>query len=537
MDDIIFGARILDVLTTGMYPDALDAIREYIQNSFDAIRRAEYAEILRPNFGEVMITIDAEERVVTIRDNGIGLPAADARTTLLSIGASKKKIGDDAGFRGIGRLAGLAYCDKVVFTTASKNEALQTELTFDAAAIRTSIAPTSSAEDIETAAELLTRLTKHRQADRPPGEPFFEVKLIGVDPKACPFLEYEEVRKYLRQVAPVEFNMQAFVYGASKINPFLDAHSARKTINLTLEFNGRRDKINKPYKTFYAAGNRTDNRVDIIDIETYADPSDPPRWIAWLSKPRNLTGTINAEDVRGIRLRANNIQIGDYNTFSRIFGKIRKTHSRFNGWFAGEVHVLDPRIVPNSRRDFFEDTEAWREAERTLIEWAKELARRAYQNSSDRNRPIELIEGDADEFIEEFEKETGQGFTSESEREQALQDITDRERSIDKAISPSRTDEENEALRRKKEEIARLRQQAAKPKSLIDESELNRHERRVLRFVMNIVYKICGAESAKLVAEEINSKLKEKARKKNANAPQGAREDDGQEFVAPSDEL
>jgi hypothetical protein len=146
-----------------------------------------------------------------------------------------------------------------------------------------------------------------------------------------------------------------------------------------------------------------------------------------------------------------------------------------------------------------------------------------------------LIEGDADEFIEEFEKETAQGFTSESEREQALQDITDREQQIDKAISQNRTDEENEALRRKKEEVARLRQNAAKPKSLIDESELNRHERKVLRFVMNIVYKICGAEPAKLVAEEINKKLKEKARKKNASASQGAHEQNAEEIVAPAD--
>lgn len=146
-----------------------------------------------------------------------------------------------------------------------------------------------------------------------------------------------------------------------------------------------------------------------------------------------------------------------------------------------------------------------------------------------------MIEDDADEFIMGFDKETAQGFTSESEREQALQDIADQEQQIDKAISPNRTEEENEALRRKKEEVARLRQNAARPKSLIDESGLNRHERKVLRFVMNIVYKICGAESAKLVAEEINKKLKEKARKENAGAPEGAREHNAQQIVAPAD--
>lgn len=532
MTDIVIGSRILDVLTTGMYPDALDAIREYIQNSFDAIRKAEYAEILKPNFGEVEITIDVEEKLVTIRDNGIGIPKDEAAAALLSIGASKKKIGDDAGFRGIGRLAGLAYCEKLVFTTASNNEPCETELTFDAAAIRKSISPVSG-DDIETAAALLTRLTKLRQKDRKPGPPLFEVRLVGVNQRE--FLDVDAVRTYLRQVAPVEFNMQAFVYGNSKINPFLEANGAHKTINLKLQYSGRQEKINKPYKTFHEAGNRTNNRVDVVDIETCVDPTSSRRWVAWLSKPRHLTGTINAEDVRGIRLRANNIEIGDHNTFSRIFEKVRKTHARFNGWFSGEVHILDPHIIPNSRRDFFEDNEAWREAERTLVEWAKELAKRAYQNSIDRNRPTELIEGDADEFIYDFERDTARGFTSESEREQALQDVVDREQQIEKAISSNRTEEENEALRRKKDEVAQLRGKAAKPKSLIDESELNRHERKVLRFVMNIVYKVCGAESAKLVAAEINKKLKEKAQKKNVSAPQRGDAEIAQE--APHQEM
>jgi len=518
MTDIIIGSRILDVLTTGMYPDALDAIREYIQNSFDAIRRAESVGILKPNFGEVTVSIDIEKRVVTVRDNGIGIPAAEAPTTLLSIGASKKKIGQDAGFRGIGRLAGLAYCERLVFTTSSNDEPFQTELTFDAAAIRSSISPTSSTGDIETAAELLIRSTKQRKVDRKPGPPFFEVKLIGVD-GTCPFLNIEEVRGYLRQVAPVEFNMQAFVYGNSKIKDFLDAHKARKTINLTLEYGGRQEKINKPYKTFYEAGNRTNNRVDIVDIETRVDTASPPLWIAWLAIPTELAGTINADEVRGIRLRANNIQIGDHRTFSKIFEKVRKTHSRFNGWFAGEVHILDQRIIPNSRRDYFEDNEIWRDAERTLVDWARDLAKRAYQNSTDRNRPVESITNDADEFISGIAGETEKGFVSETQRESTLQNIEEQEQQLERAISPSRSDEENELLRRKMEEVAKLREMAAKPKSLIDESGLKRGERSVLRLVMNIVHDICGVEAAKQVAEEVDKKLKQKARKK-ANGAQ-----------------
>ena len=519
MNAIVIGARILDVLTTGMYPDALDAIREYIQNSFDAIRRAEQAQVLKPNFGEVTVTIDPDKREVAIRDNGIGIPAADARSTLLSIGASKKRVGDDAGFRGIGRLAGLAYCEKLIFSTASNGEPLETELTFDAAAIRRAIAPTSVDDAEETAADLLARATIHKELDRKPGPSFFEVKLIAVDPKACPFLNLDEVRPYLRQVAPVEFNMQAFVYGNSKINMFLEQHNSRKTINLTLTHIGRQEAIKKPYKTFHEAGNKADRRIDIVDIETFVDPSVPPRWVAWLSKARDLPGVINSDEVRGIRLRSSNIQIGDERTFSRVFEKISKSYARFNGWFSGEVHMLDHTIIPNSRRDFFEDNDAWREAEKTLIEWARPLAKRVYQSSNERNRDAKLIEQEASQFIDDFQAETAKGFASDSLRAKTIQDIQDQEDRLEKALTATRTPEETETLRRKKEEIAALREKTAKPRSLIDESELSRDERKILRLAMDAVSSVCGDDLAKKTAEEINKRLRAKSRKKAAPGP------------------
>lgn len=511
MDEIVIGARILDVLTTGMYPDALDALREYVQNSYDAIRRAERAEILKPNFGEVTISIDANKREISIRDNGIGIPAAEARSALLSIGASKKRVGDDAGFRGIGRLAGLAYCETLVFSTAYKDAPHSTELVFDAVGIRKSIGATSCAAENETAVDLLARLTKFRLVDRKPGMPFFEVRLIGVDPKACPFLDVDKVRTYLRQVAPVEFNLHAFVYGRSKINPFLEQHGVRRTVNLTLKVNGREEPINKPYRTHHEAGNKSGNRVDIVDIETAVDPSDPPRWIAWLSTARDLKGVIASDDVRGIRLRSDNIMVGDYRTFSRIFEKVQKSYFRMNGYYSGEVYILDPNILPNSRRDFFEDNEAWREAERTLVEWARPLVKRVYQNVDERKREADLVERDAELVFEDVEKEAAHGFATEAHRRKAIEKVRAAEGRIEKAMTSERSPEEIEVLRRKKEEAeARRHDLMNKPRSLIDESSLSREERKILRMVMDIVQQVCGDQLATDTAREVNKKLNKK---------------------------
>lgn len=513
MNAIVIGARILDVLTTGMYPDALDALREYVQNSYDAIRRAEQAGVYKPNFGEVTVIIDPDKRELIIRDNGVGVAAAEAKATLLSIGASKKRVGVDAGFRGIGRLAGLAYCDALVFTTAYKDEPHQTELTFDAVAIRKSISPTAAAET-ETAADLLARLTKHELVDRKPGEPFFEVKMIGVDPKACQFMNVEEVKAYLRQVAPIEFNMQAFTYGNSKINPFLEIHNSHRKINLTVAANNRVEAIYKPYKTYHDAGNKTERRVDIVDIEMTSDPNVPPRWIAWLSKARDLKGAINTDEVRGIRFRSNNIEIGDSKTFSRIFEKVQKSYSRFNSWYSGEVHILDSGIIPNSRRDFFEDNEAWRAAEATLIDWARPLVTRIYQNSSERNRDVGLLEADVDQVIDEVGRQAERGFASDDIRQKAIARIQEQEDRLGKGMTSDRTPEELEALQRKKEEAAAARaKMAAKPRSLIDESSLSRDERKILRLVMDVVANVCGDDLATKTAQVVDKRLKAKRKK------------------------
>jgi hypothetical protein len=45
-------------------------------------------------------------------------------------------------------------------------------------------------------------------------------------------------------------------------------------------------------------------------------------------------------------VRCGNIQVGDDRMFEELFPE-----ARFNGWSVGELHVIDPRIIPNGRRD------------------------------------------------------------------------------------------------------------------------------------------------------------------------------------------
>src|SRR6266705_3823232 len=107
---VIVGKDLLELLSSAMYVDPLTIYREYIQNAADAIDEAAneglYSNGSRPN---IFISIEPNERIIRIVDNGAGIPGNVFARRLTALGASKKRGSDARGFRGVGRLCGLAY--------------------------------------------------------------------------------------------------------------------------------------------------------------------------------------------------------------------------------------------------------------------------------------------------------------------------------------------------------------------------------------------------------------------------------------------
>ena len=76
MDEYVFGANILENLTTGMYQDSRVIYREYIQNASDQIDFARKEGLLVKGKELIDIQLDARERTITITDNATGIPSA-----------------------------------------------------------------------------------------------------------------------------------------------------------------------------------------------------------------------------------------------------------------------------------------------------------------------------------------------------------------------------------------------------------------------------------------------------------------------------
>ena len=83
-----------------------------------------------------------------MRDDGAGIPPADALNVLLAVGGSLKRGTGARGFRGVGRLSGLAYCRELEFRTKAAGEKTIVSLTWDCRALRERLADSAFGGDL-----------------------------------------------------------------------------------------------------------------------------------------------------------------------------------------------------------------------------------------------------------------------------------------------------------------------------------------------------------------------------------------------------
>lgn len=195
------GKNILENLTTGMYSDSKVAYREYVQNACDQIDKAIDSGIVTPELAEVTIFIDQKKRYVSIEDNATGVREKDFVTQLGDIANSDKKIGVDKGFRGIGRLCGLAYCRTLVFTTSFAGESVASRMSFDAKLMREMLISDKKYTVDEILDAIVTTETDTEEKDKH----YFKVELIDINHENTDLLDTAGVRDYLSFVAPVPY--------------------------------------------------------------------------------------------------------------------------------------------------------------------------------------------------------------------------------------------------------------------------------------------------------------------------------------------
>lgn len=394
--EAVFGASILETLTTGMYKDPIIIYREYIQNACDAIDQAVREGLHKEQRqGSVHLFVDRDRRYVAIEDNGAGVPATKFRRTVADIANSSKEADKDKGFRGIGRLAGLAYCKRLVFTTRAAGESVVSRLECDAVRFCTMVN-----EKGHTAAEVLDAafFFSAEDAKKKDALHFFRVELYDVKWEADALLDKDRIRSYLSFVAPVAYN-QSF-YQRKLILNYAVGHSfLLDEYRIILN----QEPILKAYRTNYSY---RDGKRDSIQDLAFKELKDVDGTVlAWLWYAR--TGFYAAMKGRdsalgGIRVRVGNIQIGDEETLKRFY-----VEERFSRYVMGELHVLPSAgLRPNARRDYFNADPQLTQLEDAFREVAKEIGKLC-RSGSEMNTYLSDIrkhEKEKDEFEKKSEE-------------------------------------------------------------------------------------------------------------------------------------
>jgi Histidine kinase-, DNA gyrase B-, and HSP90-like ATPase len=393
-----FGAFVLESLTLGMYGESRNAIREYVQNSFDSLRQAVHEKLLKDTDVRVEVTLDEKRDSLTIRDNGMGLRSENAVTTLASVGASNKDYRSNAGFRGIGRLSGIVFCDRLTFSTKAAGQTQKTVVIFKAKELREKLSPESNnPKDAATTLESCVEASVEDVSDL--DDHFFEVHLSGFYNPPVECQDVATLRSFLSQVSPLPYD-PTFSFEANIRAKATAAGFPIEWIRLFVRDGASQfEEVYKPYGADFGVKRE---RIKLSAVDFVSSPTG--KWWGWVGRKR-ISGGFKDLDSRGIRVRVRNIQIDDTKVIrdifavSRLGSKPRSSYARFAEWYVGEIFVDPKAAIPNARRDGFEESHVWHRIRDELDdEVATRYGKLAYKTSTSDQLSLDTLNRRLDEL-------------------------------------------------------------------------------------------------------------------------------------------
>lgn len=508
------GKDVIESLTIAMYDDPLFIYREYVQNSADQIDIAyESGLVSSKDECKVEIEIDRIEKKITITDNATGIQSEKVLSVLKNIAQGVKDRAKHKGFRGIGRLGGLAYCDRLIFQTSYRGENNKSTLTWNAKELRQIINNRQKTEDASFVIDTITTLqTEHEETDKR----YFKVILENVSNDTL--LNQAEIYDYLSMIAPVPYK-KGFFYKDRVHEKALLVNHPIDEYNLYLNNN----QVFKEYTTsIYEGEKHNKKRIDeIFDIEFFDvfDKNGQLLCWGWYSVSTFVKQIPSVNIARGIRLRKGNIQIGGEKQLVKLFKEPRGSF-----YFFGEVHAVHTELIPNARRDYFTENSVFKQFENELIKVFKELHDLYYFSSQTRSekKKVEKLHS----FREEFKKKAEQGFTKPKEKSEYQEKYRFYKEEAEKAIEKidkikekaNNSETKNKIVNRLTSDIGlsesdlevELKETCnKKPKLLTDNlPRLNRNDRKLVGKVLSIIDNVLPKELSEnlkvKIIEELN---------------------------------
>jgi molecular chaperone HtpG len=342
----VIGRQLFDIVTSGMYDNPLMIYREYIQNSVDSIDLAIESGLLSSELAKISITLNGHDRSIVIEDNGQGLCNDSAHGILTNLGCSPKEGTNQRGFRGIGRLGGLAYCDELIFETRSAGDEFVSIVRWNRKEFDAITTDSQKNITLSEMIQAVASLDYEVPAENTPTH-FFRVTLHKVHRFHSDMLmSLKAVNDYLAHSAPVPYNPQTFSH-AKAIEASLAEVADYRCYNISV--NNR--QVCRPYADEVKLSVNASDYIHAVEFIQFKGADSEIIALGWYAKTSFLATLPSVLNVKGIRVRQGNIEVGGEHFLEDKFSE-----PRFSGWQIGEIHIVNGALKPNARRDGFEHT-------------------------------------------------------------------------------------------------------------------------------------------------------------------------------------
>lgn len=498
-NEVQVGKYTLESLTTGMYSDPKIVYREYIQNSVDALENAVQDNLIEKQSMRIDILIDKEEASISIRDNGTGISSEEAIPTLMNIGSSKKRHSNNRGFRGIGRLGGMSYCNTLIFMTSAENEDIKTIVTFDCKKLRELLVPGTN-EELNLAA-VLAAVTTSKQETEKREKHYFMVEMKHVS-SFSDLLHIDVVKSYISQVAPLPYKTRQFLYSNDLHKQLLEKGYEIEEFPIFVgESEFDLEPIYKPNRHRYHSDRNKRKKDEILNIIYFDVVIDEELFaLGWYGNC-NWYGSLSEHEISGMRVRKGNILIGDNKTLNSIFRE-----ARFNGWTQGELFIVTDKLIPNARRDDFEQNMAYFKLIETLTKGiGNDISKIIRESSGKRNDVSAKVIKEVEKVVSDAKHELEEGFNSSVDKEKVLGKLTE----TTKRLTGTKVRQD---LEEKKKELTQAIEKTAEEVVDSKNYKLNRVNSAVdrkSRKILNIVSDILSKKLSKFLVDEILEEIVE----------------------------
>ena len=364
------GGELLDILSRGLYSDAKDALREYVQNGVDA------------HADHVIITVDGSR--TTIRDDGTGMDENSIRS-VRRFGMSEKSPMESVGYRGIGIYSSFGICDQMTITSkkAGMNHTVGWEFAFGD---MRQVLENDKASSVRQGIGLPHLLSQHTELISEPysGNPddhFTVVEMTGIaDEYKAQLNNTSDVNDYLLNTIPVAFPEEGY---GSIINKWLTQYIGLNSIRVTLRV---ADESAFPVEPPIATN------VYGPDFQWVRSPEGVP--IAFLWHVMSNEGRQTEPSLGGFLLKSKGFTLGKRAVLRPLWpaagGRTLYQH------YTGEVHVLtDANVFPNAARNDLEAGPGKQRFEKAIGELFRPLNRNAALMQVV-TRSVHLLEGSDD---------------------------------------------------------------------------------------------------------------------------------------------